>query len=208
MTRRQRAHRRKAGLAALLAGLQLTACATRAPVVADKPTTREGTEQEHGSSLQSLRIPQAQPPRLASSSAPAPRRSVLRGTPAAAPSLHVVRTTLDFTGREVVLRVGETLKVTLAPGWTPPTESSTTLNPTATLYPLRTSNAVGFPDARPAAATFIAIRPGDAVISARTDFTCLHLTPTCALPQRSFTLNVHVPPLHGARGPQPAPGPS
>jgi hypothetical protein len=106
----------------------------------------------------------------------------------------------------VTLRVGQRLHVVLAANWTPPQAHTASDSVTAGLQPLRTDSAQGYPAAVVGAARFTAVRTGTAVISASTDFACLHTTPRCLPPQQSFTVTVRVLPQSGTgAGPLPKP---
>ena len=77
---------------------------------------------------------------------------------------------------------------------------------TAELQPLRVVSSAGFPAPGVASATFMAVRPGTATISAVTDYPCRHATPRCELPQQEFMVTVRVlPPAGTGRGPLPKP---
>jgi hypothetical protein len=107
-------------------------------------------------------------------------------------------------GETVTLQLGQRLRVLLAANWTPPQAHPSGRDATASLQPLRTDAARGFPAAESGTATFTAIRTGVAVVTAHTDFGCLHTSPRCLPPQRSYSLTVRVlvPPGRGA-GPLP-----
>lgn len=100
---------------------------------------------------------------------------------------------LSSDGRVVVLRVGQRLRVSLAPNWTPP-EMSLATSGTGSPPPLRRDSAQGYPMAGTASAEFTATSVGTATISAHTDFSCLHIRPVCALPQRFVRITVQVRP--------------
>ena len=116
---------------------------------------------------------------------------------------------LAAAGTVIVVHVGQRLVVGLAGRWTAPVARVREATPTASLQPLRRDQAQGFPLPGPASATFTAVRVGWAVVTAKTDDSCLHATPACALPQQVFTLTVHVLPRPGeGAGPLPVPAPS
>jgi hypothetical protein len=107
-------------------------------------------------------------------------------------------------GQTVTLQTGQRLHVVLAANWTPPQAQSSGDSVTAALQPLRTDGTRGFPAAKVGAAEFTAVRTGSAVVTAHTDFACLHTTPRCLPPQQSFTLTVRVlPPPGTGAGPLP-----
>ncbi len=108
-------------------------------------------------------------------------------------------------GQVVTLHVGQRLVVTLGDGWAAPSARSVARDPEPPLQPLSTVRAVGYP-AGAAVATFIAVRPGAALVSAHTDAACLHSTPPCAIAQQVFHLSVQVTPVPGTgSGPLPKP---
>lgn len=103
----------------------------------------------------------------------------------------------------VTLRVGQRLVVTLGDGWAAPSAHSVAPDSQPRLQPLSRQQAVGYP-AGPAVATFIAVRPGVALVFAPTDALCRHSTPRCAIVQQVFDLSVHVTPVPGTgSGPLP-----
>jgi hypothetical protein len=107
---------------------------------------------------------------------------------------------LSSNGKTVVLTVGRRLVVTLAEGWTAPRARAAGTSVTAQLSPLNVTSSTGFPAAGPASAAFMAVRTGLATVTARTDYACLHTSPGCAPPQRSFTVTVRVLPPTGSGG--------
>ena len=108
-------------------------------------------------------------------------------------------------GQPVTLHVGQRLVVTLGDGWAAPAAHSVARDPEPPGQPLSTVRAVGYP-AGPAVATFIAVRPGGARVSAHTDAACLRGAPPCAIAQQVFDLSVHVTPVPGT-GSSPLPKP-
>jgi hypothetical protein len=116
---------------------------------------------------------------------------------------------LAANGTVVIVRVGQQLVVELAEHWTAPAAAAAAASGTAPLQPLRRDRAQGFPVTGAASATFTAVRVGSAVVTASTDYACLHATPACALPQRLFSITVQVLPRPGqGAGPLPVPPPS
>ena len=101
---------------------------------------------------------------------------------------------LGASGSTIVLRVGQTLAVTLGPHWTPPQAGIRAPGVATAPQPLRMISSVGFPAAGTAAATFAAVRAGTATVTAHTDYACLHTRPRCLPPQELFTLTVRVLP--------------
>jgi hypothetical protein len=66
-------------------------------------------------------------------------------------------------------------------------------SPVSTGAALRRVSAVGgYPSGQPAGAVFLATEAGTAVISAITDFACLHAQPPGKLPQRGWSVQVVV----------------
>ena len=104
----------------------------------------------------------------------------------------MIQVGLDSNGQSVDLTVGQRLVLTLGPDWTPPAVTGPPAAPTTD--PLQTESSVGFPEPQPAAATFLALRPGTETVTATTDYTCLHTTPMCTLPQQSFNITARVHP--------------
>ena len=99
--------------------------------------------------------------------------------------------------------------VDLPEHWTAPAARAREVSVTAPMQPLQRGRAHGFPVPGPASATFTAVRVGYAVVTAETDYACLHTTPACAVPQQLFTITVKVLPSPGkGAGPLPVPAPS
>jgi len=170
-----------------------------------------GVDDAGGSSPSRSAGSSAAVPARSASAAPSTRSAHGSVTPprsiGSAPSDETATLQIDETanGRSIELYVGQQLVVRLAAGWTAPA-ATTAPDVTATLQPLRSDTAVGFPAAGPASARFTAVRTGTATISARTDYACLHTTPRCALPQRLFSVAVRVRPRPGqGGGPLPKP---
>jgi len=116
-------------------------------------------------------------------------------TPAASPpGASVVRLGPEANGGATTLRVGQQLLVTLGASWTAPRAQTPASDLGATLQPLRTDTAVGFPGSGPATASFTAVRVGQAVVTAHTG----------AGTQGSFEVSVLVQPVSG-RGAGPLP---
>lgn len=113
-------------------------------------------------------------------------------TPSATSSPDRPAGTLELTeadaGSTVALRVGDQVVLRLAPGigsWQAPTSDAPSR--------LRRVHADGgYPQQGVAAATFIALAPGNAQISSTTDAACLHAVPPCALPQQLFAVTVTI----------------
>jgi hypothetical protein len=140
-----------------------------------------------------------------SSHPPTPLRTATSGSS----ELGVVHAGLAANGTSIVVHVGQRLVVDLADHWTAPAARAREASVTAPLQPLRRGLAQGFPVPGPASATFTAVRVGWALVTAETDYACLHAVPACALPQQSFTITVKVLPSPGkGAGPPPVPAPS
>lgn len=123
--------------------------------------------------------------------------------------LGVTHTGLAANGTVIRVHLGQRLVVDLAEQWMAPAARAREASATAPLQPLRRGRAQGFPVPGPASATFTAVRVGWAVVTAETDYACLHTTPACALAQQQFTITVQVLPRPGeGAGPLPVPAPS
>ena len=96
--------------------------------------------------------------------------------------------TVADSGATVRLSLGQSVTVTLGPhspfSWHVPAVTGTAVR--------RTSSGGGYPGHEPARATFLAVRPGRAVLSAVDDAACLHAQPSCMLPQQSWRVVVIV----------------
>ena len=96
-------------------------------------------------------------------------------------------TTAD-NGATVRLTTGQSITVTLVPAppfsWHLPAVTGSIIH--------RTDASGGYPERRPARATFRAMRPGRAELSAIDDAQCLHAQPACMLPQRSWDVVIIV----------------
>jgi hypothetical protein len=116
---------------------------------------------------------------------------------------------LAANGTTVLVHVGQRLVVDLPEHWTAPAARAREASVTAPLQPLQRGRAHGFPVPGPASATFTAVRVGWVVVTAKTDYACLHAVPACALPQQLFTMTVQVLPRPGEpAGPLPMPASS
>ncbi len=123
--------------------------------------------------------------------------------------LGVTHAGLAANGTVIRVHVGQRLVVNLAEQWTAPAARARQASATAPLQLLRRGPAQGFPVPGLASATFTAVRVGWAVVTAATDYACLHATPACALAQQQFTVTVQVLPRPGeGAGPLPVPAPS
>lgn len=103
------------------------------------------------------------------------------GTPSQPASTPASLTAAD-SGATVRLTAGQSIMVTLVPAppfsWHLPAAAGSVVH--------RTDASGGYPGSRPARATFRAVRPGRAVLSAIDDAQCLHARHPCMLPQRSW----------------------
>jgi hypothetical protein len=116
---------------------------------------------------------------------------------------------LAADGTTVLVHVGGRLVVDLPEHWTAPAARAREVSVTAPMQPLQRGRAHGFPVPGPASATFTAVRVGWAVVTAESDYACLHDVPACALPQQLFTMTVQVLPRPGEpAGPLPIPASS
>jgi hypothetical protein len=91
-------------------------------------------------------------------------------------------------GATVRLATGQSITVTLVPAppfsWHLPAVAGSAIH--------RTDASGGYPERRPARATFRAMRPGRAVLSAIDDAQCLHARHACMLSQRSWRVVIIV----------------
>lgn len=98
--------------------------------------------------------------------------------------------TVSDDAATVHLTTGQSVTVALVP--------SSALSwhvPVATGAAVRRIRATGgYPSHEPARATFLAVHPGRAYLSAIDDAQCLHAKPPCMLPQRSWRVLVIVTP--------------
>lgn len=126
---------------------------------------------------------------------PAPKRSpsaspAVSRTASAPPAAADGTVTLDDTdsGRTVRVDVGAIIRVRLpggpSGGYHQPASTGTAVQ--------RTAAAGGYPTAQPATATFVARHHGTADLTSTTDYTCLHTTPRCLPPQRTWVVHVVV----------------
>lgn len=88
------------------------------------------------------------------------------------------------SGTTVILRVGATVRVILHSDYQQPSGRGDAIE--------RTQAGGGYPTGSPATATFTAVRMGSAEISTTTDYACLHATPSCALPQQLWSVQIRV----------------
>jgi hypothetical protein len=98
---------------------------------------------------------------------------------------HAVAVTEADGGARVRLRTGQELRIRLGEDYAPPSVSG------AGVLRLVTRTG-GYPTGRPLAAVLLAVRSGRTTVSSSTEYSCLHATPPCGLPQRVWTLSVTV----------------
>ncbi|HJR19932.1 MAG TPA: hypothetical protein VJ922_09480 [Actinomycetota bacterium] len=82
------------------------------------------------------------------------------------------------------MKVGDTVRVSLSSEYHQPAEQGEAIK--------RTQAEGGYPTGSPATATFVAVREGTAGISSTTDHACLHASPSCALPQQLWSVQIRV----------------
>jgi hypothetical protein len=114
----------------------------------------------------------------ARSAQPRPRPSRLKGP---------VTLTAADGGAVVSLRVGQSVVVVLAPdfeAWHQPAAAGAVLR--------RVSASGGYPGREPARAVFLAVAPGTARLTGISDTACLHASPPCMVPQRTWQVTVTV----------------
>jgi hypothetical protein len=95
--------------------------------------------------------------------------------------------TVADSGTVVRLSTGQSLTVVLrrsALSWHIPAVAGAAVR--------RTSASGGYPGNAPAQATFQAVRPGHAILSAADDAACLHSQPACMMPQQLWRVEVIV----------------
>ena len=109
------------------------------------------------------------------------------GTPSQPAGGSTSLTTAD-NGATVRLTTGQSITATLVPAppfsWHLPAAAGSIVH--------RTGTSGGYPERKPARATFQAVRPGRAVLSAIDDTQCLHAPQPCMLPQRSWQVVIIV----------------
>jgi hypothetical protein len=95
--------------------------------------------------------------------------------------------TVTSNGTVVRLSTGQSVTVVLrrsALSWHVPAVTGAAVR--------RTSASGGYPGNAPAQATFQAVRPGHAILSAADDAACLHSQPACMMPQQLWRVEVIV----------------
>lgn len=110
---------------------------------------------------------------------PSPSPTKTSPPPAAGETL-----TEEDAGTTVTLKVGESVRVSLPSDYHRPEAQGTSVE--------RTAASGGYPTGSPATATFTAVAKGNAEISSTTDYACLHATPSCALPQQLWSVQIRV----------------
>jgi hypothetical protein len=112
------------------------------------------------------------------------------GIPPASPALVMTGpATLTAADNGVTVRLsrGQMVAVVLSPqllSWYPPAATGPAVR--------RTSASGGYPDQTSARAIFLAVRPGTATLDATDDIRCLHMQPSCTLPQQQWRVTVIV----------------
>lgn len=125
-------------------------------------------------------------PGATGSPSPSPTPSTPTASPVGSGSTQVVQVVDgSSSGKTVELRVGEYLRVELEADYQQPTA-----RPGDVLE--RTSATGGYPTRRSMIATFRAVKAGGADVESSTDYECLHATPSCALPQQTWSIHVVV----------------
>ena len=99
-----------------------------------------------------------------------------------------VTLTVADNGAVVRLRTGQQVAVTLPPGgpfsWHVPAAAGAAVR--------RVSASGGYPSQQPAQATFLAIQPGEAMLTTINDTACLHAQPACEPPQQEWRVTIMV----------------
>jgi len=120
------------------------------------------------------------------SSTPTPRSPTPKQTETPRPGESgTVTVAEDDSGKTIRLKVGQKLVVRLPSEYRPATAADQQVL-------VRTSATGGYPTTREMVAVFEARRGGQASVEASTDYACLHATPSCALPQRLWSVTVVV----------------
>ena len=89
------------------------------------------------------------------------------------------------SGTTVRMHAGQRLRVRLTQGtWDPPQSSTGVV--------VRRSTSGGYPTGQPVDATFEAVRPGTADVTAQSDAACFHTNPRCLMAQREWRVTVIV----------------
>jgi hypothetical protein len=94
-----------------------------------------------------------------------------------------ITVTEQDNGRTLTMAVGQTLVVSLGRDYRPLTLTGTAL--------ALVSTTGGYPTGQPLSASYRVLAPGAADLRTMTDYSCLHTTPRCALPQLLWTLRVN-----------------
>jgi hypothetical protein len=98
---------------------------------------------------------------------------------------HALAVTEADGGARVRLRTGQELHVHLGEDYGPVSVTG------AGVLRLVTRTG-GYPSGQPLAAILVAVGAGRTTLSSSTEYSCLHATPPCGLPQRVWTLSVTV----------------
>ena len=96
--------------------------------------------------------------------------------------------TVADNGAVVRLRTGQQVAVTLTPGnffsWHVPAAAGAAVK--------RVSASGGYPSQQPAQAAFLAVQPGEAMLTTINDTACLHAHPACEPPQQEWRVTIMV----------------
>jgi hypothetical protein len=96
--------------------------------------------------------------------------------------------TVADNGAVVRLRTGQQVAVTLTPGalfsWHVPAAAGAAVR--------RVSASGGYPSQQPARAAFLAVQPGEAMLTTINDTACLHAQPACEPPQQEWRATIIV----------------
>ena len=96
--------------------------------------------------------------------------------------------TVADNGAVVRLRTGQQVAVTLTPGnffsWHVPAAAGAAVR--------RVSASGGYPSKQPAQAAFLAVQPGEAMLTTINDTACLHAQPACEPPQLEWRVTMMV----------------
>ena len=91
----------------------------------------------------------------------------------------------EDSGKHVLLRPGQRLRIALGADFTP-----VEMSVDGVLDPVAASG--GYGTGQPSSTVLTAAGPGELSLSSSTDFPCLHESPPCSMPQREWQLSVTV----------------
>ena len=176
--------------AALLLAASVTGCAqgsTGQPDTGTRPESTQVAVTAAGASTPTTTEP-TEPPKATATPSPAANRTAAatagRPTPGSSTPAPLDVAEADG-GTRVHVRVGQQLRLTL-----PPEFVQVTISDRARVRLASVSG--GFPTGSQQKAVLVALAPGEATVASSTDAVCLHTTPPCAQPQRSWTLAVSI----------------